>query len=138
MSLTSSIILMGSRASLRPILSFETDLLVMNRHLKDASVPVTDSSLFRKFFLFWNTTASLKLSDNSIKSSNTVNTIQYNTIYISQTNISFIFTIFENFKLLGVEIDSNLVCKKANQKLHALARISTFMDLNQKRLLETI
>ena len=49
---------------------------------------------------------SLKLSDNSIESSNTV-------------------------KLLGVEIDSNLtfkghinsVCKKANQKLHALARI---------------
>ena len=61
---------------------------------------------------------SLKLSNNSIESSNTV-------------------------KLLGVEIDSNLtfkghinsVCKKANQKLHALARISPFMDLNQKRLL---
>ena len=40
-------------------------------------------------------------------------------------------------KLLGVKFDSNLsfeghvtsLCKKANQKLHALARISHYMDL---------
>ena len=44
-------------------------------------------------------------------------------------------------KLLGVKFDSNLsfeshvtsLCKKASQKLHALARISHYMDLNKRR-----
>ena len=44
-------------------------------------------------------------------------------------------------KLLGVKFDSNLsfenqvtsFCKKASQKLHALARISHYMDLNKRR-----
>ena len=44
-------------------------------------------------------------------------------------------------KLLGVNFDSNLsfgshitsLCKKASQKLHALARISHYMDLNKRR-----
>ena len=35
-------------------------------------------------------------------------------------------------KLLGVKFDSNL-CKKASQKLHALARISHYKDLNKRR-----
>ena len=46
-------------------------------------------------------------------------------------------------KLLGVKFDSNLsleghvtsLCKKASQKLHALARISYYMDLNKRRSL---
>ena len=44
-------------------------------------------------------------------------------------------------KLLGVKFDCNLsfeshitsLCKKASQKLHALARISHYMDLNKRR-----
>ena len=44
-------------------------------------------------------------------------------------------------KLLGLKFDSNLsfeshitsLCKKASQKLHALARISHYMDLNKRR-----
>ena len=44
-------------------------------------------------------------------------------------------------KLLGVKFDSNLsfenhvtsLCKKVSQKLHALARISHYMDLNKRR-----
>ena len=39
-------------------------------------------------------------------------------------------------KLLGVKLDSNHVtslCKKSSQKLHALARISHYMDLNKRR-----
>ena len=44
-------------------------------------------------------------------------------------------------KLLGVKLDSNFsfenhvisLCKKASQKLHALARISHYMDLNKRR-----
>ena len=44
-------------------------------------------------------------------------------------------------KLLGVKFHSNLsfeshitsLCKKASQKLHALARISHYMDLNKRR-----
>ena len=44
-------------------------------------------------------------------------------------------------KLLGVKFDANLsienhvtsLCKKASQKLHALARISYYMDLNKRR-----
>ena len=44
-------------------------------------------------------------------------------------------------KLLGVKFDYNLsfenhvtsLCKKASQKLHALARISHYMDLNKRR-----
>ena len=44
-------------------------------------------------------------------------------------------------KLLGVKFDSNLsfeshitsLCKKASQKLHALTRISYYMDLNKRR-----
>ena len=44
-------------------------------------------------------------------------------------------------KLLGVKFDSNLsfeshvtsLCKKSSQKLHALARISHYMDLNKRR-----
>ena len=44
-------------------------------------------------------------------------------------------------KLLGVKFDSNLsfenhvtsLCKKASQKLHALTRISHYMDLNKRR-----
>ena len=46
-------------------------------------------------------------------------------------------------KLLGVKFDSNLsfeshitfLCKTASQKLHALARISHYMDLNKRRTL---
>ena len=46
-------------------------------------------------------------------------------------------------KLLGVEIDSNLnfdlyvssLCKKAGKKLSVLARLSSFMSLNQRRTL---
>ena len=46
-------------------------------------------------------------------------------------------------KLLRVKFDSNLsienhvtsLCKKASQKLHALARISHYMDLNKRRSL---
>ena len=46
-------------------------------------------------------------------------------------------------KLLGVKIDSNLtfnehvsdICKKASQKLHALARISTYMNMDKLRIL---
>ena len=46
-------------------------------------------------------------------------------------------------KLLGVKFDSKLsfeshitsLCKKASQKLHALARISHYMDLNKRRSL---
>ena len=44
-------------------------------------------------------------------------------------------------KLLGVKFDSNLsfenrvtsLCKKASQKLHALARTSHYMDLNKRK-----
>ena len=44
-------------------------------------------------------------------------------------------------KLLGITIDNNMkfdehvsmLCKKASQKLHALARVSTFMNLEQRR-----
>ena len=44
-------------------------------------------------------------------------------------------------KLLGVKFDSNLsfeshitsLCKKASEKLHALARISHYMDFNKRR-----
>ena len=44
-------------------------------------------------------------------------------------------------KLLGVKFDSNLsfenhvasLCKKASQKLHALARISHYMELNKRK-----
>ena len=46
-------------------------------------------------------------------------------------------------KILGVHFDNKLkfnthvnkLCKKAGQKLHALARVSTFMSMNQKKLL---
>ena len=46
-------------------------------------------------------------------------------------------------KLLGVKFDSNIsfeehviyLCKKASQKLHTLARISHYMDLNKRRSL---
>ena len=49
----------------------------------------------------------------------------------------------ENEKLLGVYFDSKLnfkthvtkLCKKAGQKLHALARISNFMNLNNRKML---
>ena len=44
-------------------------------------------------------------------------------------------------KLLGVKFDSNLwfenhvtsLCKKASQKLHALGKISHYMDLNKHK-----
>ena len=43
--------------------------------------------------------------------------------------------------MLGIKFDSNLsfenhvtsLCKKASQKLHALARVSHYMDLNKSR-----
>ena len=41
-------------------------------------------------------------------------------------------------KLLGVKFDSNhftSICKKASQKLYALARISHYMELNKRRIL---
>ena len=46
-------------------------------------------------------------------------------------------------KILGVHFDNKLkfnthvnkLCKKAGQKLHALARVSTFMSMNQKKTL---
>jgi len=46
-------------------------------------------------------------------------------------------------KLLGVEIDNklsfknhiNIICKKANQKLNALARVSSYMDFPKKKIL---
>ena len=55
----------------------------------------------------------------------------------------FIITNSTGEKLLGVKFDSNLsfenhvthLCKKTSQKLHALARISHYMDLNKRRSL---
>ena len=49
----------------------------------------------------------------------------------------------ENEKLLGVYFDNELnfkthvtkLCKKAGQKLHALARLSNFMNLNKRKML---
>ena len=49
----------------------------------------------------------------------------------------------KSVKLLGVHIDNrlkfdqhiNLICKKANQKLHALARVSSYMDISKKKVL---
>jgi hypothetical protein len=49
----------------------------------------------------------------------------------------------DSVKLLGVEIDSKLtfknhisiMCKKANNKLHALARVAHHMDIRKRRLL---
>ena len=49
----------------------------------------------------------------------------------------------ENEKLLGVFFDNELnfkthvnkLCKKAGQKLHALARISNFMSLNKRKVM---
>ena len=49
----------------------------------------------------------------------------------------------ENEKLLGIFFDNKLnfkthvnkLCKKAGQKLHALARISNFMSLNKRKLI---
>ena len=49
----------------------------------------------------------------------------------------------DSVKLLGIQIDYQLsfkehidmICKKANNKMHALARISPFMDFNKKRTL---
>ena len=46
-------------------------------------------------------------------------------------------------KLLGINIDSelnfkthiNFICKKANQKLHALARVSNSMDIEKRKVL---
>ena len=46
-------------------------------------------------------------------------------------------------KLLGIHIDNNLdfkdhvtsLCKKASQKLHALARVAPFMEANKLRVL---
>ena len=48
-----------------------------------------------------------------------------------------------NVKLLGITIDSALsfdmhvikLCKKANQKFHALARLSNYMELDKLRLI---
>ena len=49
----------------------------------------------------------------------------------------------ETAKLLGIKIDSNLtfsehvtdLCKKASCKLHALARISNYMTLRQRKII---
>ena len=44
----------------------------------------------------------------------------------------------KSVKLLGIKIDKNLnynVCKKVNLKLHALGRISQFMDKDKLRVL---
>ena len=46
-------------------------------------------------------------------------------------------------KLLGMKIDSKLnfnmhvdeICKKAGQKLNALSRVTTYMDLSKRRIL---
>ena len=46
-------------------------------------------------------------------------------------------------KLLGIQIDSRLtfknhvstICKKTSQKLHALARISSYMNISQRRVI---
>ena len=62
-------------------------------------------------------------------------------ITIGQSNIKNSSSV----KLLGVTIDSNLTfephinntCKKSSQKLSAIARISPFMDLQQRKLLMT-
>ena len=49
-------------------------------------------------------------------------------------------------KLLGITLDSELkfekhitdICNKANQKIHVLSRITTYMSLNKRRLLMKI
>ena len=49
----------------------------------------------------------------------------------------------KSVKLLGVHIDNrlkfdqhiNLICKKANQKLHALARVSSYIVISKKKVL---
>ena len=51
----------------------------------------------------------------------------------------------QNEKLLGVYFDNELnfkthvnkLCKKSGQKLHALARISNFMNLNERKMLSS-
>ena len=52
----------------------------------------------------------------------------------------------KNEKLLGITIDSalnfdthvNNLCKKANQKFHALARLSNYMDKGKLRLIISV
>ena len=49
----------------------------------------------------------------------------------------------DSVKLLGIHLNNDLnfdyhvnqLCKKANRKLHALARIATYMDINKRRML---
>ena len=49
----------------------------------------------------------------------------------------------ESEKLLGIQVDCNLnfnshlntLCKKASSKIHALARISPYLDLYKRKLL---
>ena len=58
------------------------------------------------------------------------------------------FTVKNSYyeKLLGVQFDDHIkfdfyiekLCKKANRKLHALARVSIFMDLSKKRMLMSV
>ena len=51
------------------------------------------------------------------------------------------FQIYQHEKLLGITIDNNMkfdehvsrLCKNASQKLHALARVSNFIDVEQRR-----
>ena len=52
----------------------------------------------------------------------------------------------ENEKILGVYFDNKLnfeyhigkLCKKASQKLHALARVSVFMSFRQKKIIMNV
>ena len=58
------------------------------------------------------------------------------------------FTVKNSYyeKLSGVQFDDHIkfdfyiekLCKKANRKLHALARVSIFMDLSKKRMLMSV
>ena len=76
--------------------------------------------------------------------------MQINVIYLFQNIIEVTINVEEKIiecgssvKLLGVTLDNKLnfhdhvsnICKNANQKLHALARISNFMSQNKFRTL---
>ena len=71
-------------------------------------------------------------------------------LLLSEKNDDYFITIGNecvwnstNEKILGVYFDNNLsfnthlnkLCKKASQKLHALARVSTFMSFNQRKII---
>ena len=62
---------------------------------------------------------------------------------VSASTEEFVINNSNEEKLLGIKIDTKLsfenhvssLCKKASQKLHALARIVNFMDLGKRKSL---